>query len=153
MIIARIEHPELPPLCRLLGNFRFRSEEEWPFAIILSDGARLPFVIPKHFECDLYSVPRFFQRLVPKSQISDVPAWLHDYAYGTGGFRMLPSDQPFMTRAMIDKDILLRSMKAYNFPAWHQFAIYQPVRLGGGKAFQNCLDNHASITTPLLGRL
>lgn len=50
------------------------------FTYVAADGER--FTIPKGFECDLASIPRFFQGLVSKVHFSyNQPAVVHDYLY------------------------------------------------------------------------
>ena len=83
-------------------------------------------IVPKGFETDFASIPRFFQRVLPVNDDHRLAAVVHDYLYSTKG--RLPDKN--IDREMADK-IFLEAMKVLNVSYWKRQSMYRAVRLFG----------------------
>ena len=78
------------------------------------------WTIPVGFMTDLASIPRFFQRLIPKQGKHIQPAIVHDWFYVYGGIPKAEADQMF-----------LDGMKHKRVSRWVRGVMYAAVRVGG----------------------
>ena len=102
-------------VCRLMRNF----------TVILRDGTVI--TVPRGFETDFASVPRFFWRLLPPRGKWSFAAAVHDFLYRVG--------LPGITRARADA-IFLEVMQRCGVPKGHRWAMYVGVRVGGRRAWR-----------------
>jgi hypothetical protein len=83
------------------------------------------WLIPAGFRTDLASIPRFFQRLIPKVGKHIQPAIVHDYFYVYG-------DKGIYKITKEDADqMFLDGMKHVGVSYWKRYAMYYAVRVGG----------------------
>lgn len=76
--------------------------------------------VEKGFTCDLSSIPRVFQRVVPKVGLHDGPSIVHDWCYV----------HLWRTRAATDR-LFLESMRVVGVHWLRRHIIYLAVRAGG----------------------
>lgn len=147
MRVTAVITPEYSPLCVSLGNFLLRCERAWSFTIVFSDGTSITATIPPEFVCDLYSVPWVFQWLIPKSQNSDIPAWVHDFLLATCGLRISADSAPILTLEECNwcLDYLGRLKKVNRFK---RPLIALGVQLGSGRIWQSYLAAGYSLARP-----
>lgn len=89
----------------LEGELIYESDL-WPEAI----------VVPKGFETDLASIPRWFTPLVPVNGDHRASAIVHDYLVRLEGFH----------RPLADR-IFLEAMKEAGVPGWRRYIMYWAV--------------------------
>lgn len=82
--------------------------------------------VPRSFLCDLASIPRIFQLLIPVNDTHRQAATLHDWLYYKKGVIGLHT----YSREQCDK-LFLQAMKETGVSAWKRFAMYFAVRVGG----------------------
>lgn len=100
----------------LLSVFSYASDVARKFIKVID--------VPKGFETDLASVPRWPIVFLMDGETSQEPAVIHDYLYATG---LLP-------RKLCD-EVLLESMTLTGVPWWRKYSIYWGVRLGGASHY------------------
>ncbi len=100
------------------------------------DDFRFEVTIPKDFEFDLASIPRFFWRFVAPFELSIAAPLIHDYLYRYQG--KIPSkyisDDHIFTRKQADK-IFLHLMIDEGVPNWKAKIAYRAVRIFGRRAW------------------
>ncbi len=116
----RVEILEDGLRARLLYPFRVRLHE--------LDGRVID--VPRGFETDFASVPRFFWRIVPPWGRYSPAAVVHDYLYFTGK----------VTRAEADR-VFLGHMERLGVPLWKRTVMYRALRFFGGSAWDECRRN------------
>ena len=80
--------------------------------------------VPKDFESDLASIPRFFWRISPPDGNYSQSSVLHDYVYFKNLFPRKKCD-----------DIFEESMKVLGVPKWKRWLMYKAVRAFGGAGY------------------
>lgn len=139
----QVTFPIEMPLARSLGNGRWRIAEDWPFQI---NGK--PFLLPKGFITDLYSVPWPLTLLIPKDERDNRPSALHDAAYATVGFRKT-AQETGMTRAQCDLIILITALQC-GLGLRRSLSIYLGVRIGGWIPFGKLKAAGHSLENPMM---
>lgn len=114
------------PLGRFVGAETYRLEEEMIYWVG-GDETGVAISVPKGFETDFASIPRFFQRLLPKLDKHRRAAIVHDFLYARQGFNVYD-------RKRCD-EIFLEAMGILNVPTWKRHAMYRAVRLFGWAAW------------------
>lgn len=149
MKILAVITPAEAPIATDLGNLRFRCERAWTFRILFSDGTYLDATIPVGFICDLYSVPWLFRWLVPKSQHSNIAAWVHDWLFATVGLRPAAHCPPVITLAEANwcLDYVARQTKV---SAFKRPLIYAGVSLGGSIPWNRLERAGHSLANPAM---
>jgi hypothetical protein len=89
--------------------------------------------VPKDFETDFASVPRFFWRLLPPTGEYGKAAVLHDWLYAQNG---MVSGQ-CLTRAQCD-EIFRDAMDKLGVPKWKVQSMFRAVRMFGRGAWKAC---------------
>lgn len=85
-------------------------------------------IVPKGFINDLASIPRLFTRLIPVNGRHRYAAIVHDWLYANANGKTVQG----IDREAADK-IFLEAMEVLGVAAWKRKAMYQAVRLGGGR--------------------
>jgi hypothetical protein len=81
--------------------------------------------VPKGFLTDFFSVPQFFQSIVPKIGKGNQASVLHDYLYANHLYTQKRSD-----------DIFLEAMTVLGMNVIQRYVIYYAVRLFGKFAYE-----------------
>jgi hypothetical protein len=115
------------PLGRFVGDETYRLEEDMEYWLG-GDETGVIIVVPKGFETDFASIPRFFQRLLPKLDKHRRAAILHDFLYARHGLNIYSRD--------VCDGIFLEAMKILEVPKWKRFTMYQAVRRFGWLAWR-----------------
>jgi hypothetical protein len=87
------------------------------------DGVRL--TVPRGFETDLASTPRFLWPIFPPTGRWDEAAAIHDYLYHVAA----------RNQRQYADEILYNAMIACNVPLWRAWSMWAAVRLFGGKYY------------------
>lgn len=82
--------------------------------------------VPRGFLCDLASIPRVFQLLIPVNDVHREAATLHDWLYYKKGVIGAYT----YSREQCDK-LFLQAMKETGVPTWKRLAMFFAVRVGG----------------------
>lgn len=90
--------------------------------------------VPKGFVCDLASIPRVFQLLIPVNDDHREAATLHDDLYSKKGVFDI-AQKPF-TREQCDL-IFLTAMQETGVPRWKRYSMFIAVRIGGWAAWRD----------------
>jgi len=143
---VKLSLPDTMPLCRSLGRGKWRTAEEWRFAIVYG-GEEILCKVPAGFVTDLFSVPRVFQNIVTPDGNDARPSLVHDYCYATSGLREDARHAPRLTREECDLALLL-AMKETGFPLIRRHTIHRAVRLGGWLPWRKLVSDGCSIATP-----
>lgn len=98
-----------------------------PFRVRLRELGERVIEVPRGFETDFASVPRFFWRVVPPWGRYSPAAVVHDYLYSTGKVSREDADRAFLTL-----------MQRLGVPAWKRSIMYWAVRWFGGLAWEGC---------------
>lgn len=114
---------ELEPLGRFVGPETYRLEEEMQYWWG-GEQTGVLIIVPTGFETDFASIPRFFQRLLPKLDKHRRAAILHDYLYA----------KQICERHVCDL-IFLEAMEVLKVPTWKRHAMYRAVRMFGWAAW------------------
>lgn len=88
--------------------------------------------VPRGFMCDLASIPRIFQLLIPVNDTHRQAATLHDWLYYKKGVIGLHT----YSRAQCDQ-MFLQAMAETGVSAWKRYAMYFAVRIGGWAAWRD----------------
>ena len=104
----------------LASDFGYRTPGAYAYDI----------VIPKGFMCDLASIPRIFQLLIPVNDEHREAAVLHDWLYVQRG----AVGKNRLTRKQCDRMFLI-AMEETGVPAWKRYSMYFAVRAGGWGAW------------------
>lgn len=128
-----LTHPE--PRGQFVGPEEFRNDDE----IIFQVGNQIPIVVPAGTISEFASVPRFFQRILPKLDVHRPAAIIHDYLYQRCG--NLPNGRN-LNREQCD-EVFLEAMTVLGVPKWKRQAMYWAVRSAGFVAW----NGHAKRIT------
>jgi hypothetical protein len=101
-----------------------------PFIVDTSIGT---ITVPKGFETDFASVPRFFWRIIPPWGKYSPAAVVHDYLYFNGECGKKKADQVF-----------LELMKRLGVSSWKRRVMFYAVSWFGGSAWDNHRERGAS---------
>jgi hypothetical protein len=88
--------------------------------------------VPERFVCDLASIPRLFQLLIPVNDSHRQAATLHDWLYYKKG---VIGDRVF-NRAECDA-MFLDAMRESGVPRWKRYSMFWAVRIGGWAAWRD----------------
>lgn len=86
--------------------------------------------VPRGFRCDLASIPRVFQLLIPVNDRHRQAATLHDWLYHLQGH----INGHDFTREQCDL-IFLTAMQETGVPRWKRYSMFLAVRIGGWGAW------------------
>ncbi len=81
--------------------------------------------VPRGFNTDFASIPRFFHRLLPKNGTYDAAAVIHDYLYAQGE----------VSKEMADL-IFKEALECLSIAGWRRTAMYEAVHRFGGAAWR-----------------
>lgn len=90
--------------------------------------------VPRGFVCDLASIPRVFQLLIPVNDSHRQAATLHDWLYSRQGD--IDIAQKAFTREQCDL-IFLTAMRESGVPRWKRYSMFIAVRVGGFLAWNS----------------
>lgn len=138
-----LTNPE--PRGQFVGPEEFRNDDEISFQI----GYQLPIVVPAGTVSEFASIPRFFQRILPKLDIHRPAAIIHDYLYQRTG--KLPDGRNF-DRKQCD-EVFLEAMTVLGVPTWKRQAMYWAVRLFGFVPWRNHEKRNRQIFEQALDEL
>lgn len=82
--------------------------------------------VPRGFRCDLASIPRVFQLLIPVNDSHRQAATLHDWLYYKRGVIGAYT----YSRELCDK-LFLQAMAETGVSRWKRYSMYFAVRIGG----------------------
>jgi len=111
---------------KLLNPFTYRwayREDDLDFVFT--------FVVPRWFETDFASIPRFARVLIPKLGRHNKAAVIHDYIY--------QSDRLLISRKKADQ-CFLAGMTDLGVAKWKRTLMYWAVRIGGFFAWTKPID-------------
>lgn len=131
--IIKIAASELPPpiISYNVSEKCWYLEEEYSYQY---DGNLIK--VPKGFDFDLASIPRFLWWLIAPFELSISAPLLHDFIYVHRGDLPEASIIPVRTYNRKQADVLFRQlMKQEGVPTWRMNAAYLAVRLFGKKAW------------------
>jgi hypothetical protein len=100
-----------------------------PFRVQLRESGGRMIEVPRGFETDFASVPRFFWRVLPPWGRYSPAAVVHDYLYQSGTLERHEADRVFLTL-----------MQRLGVSAWKRNVMYEAVRLFGGSAWNRCRE-------------
>jgi hypothetical protein len=92
---------------------------------------KIELTIPKHFRCDLASIPQMFQWLIPKLGKWNKAAVVHDWFYKNPRLENERGKYiATLSREQVD-GLFYQIMKGSGVSWWKRHAMYRAVRLGG----------------------
>ncbi len=107
-----------------IGTRKWEIYRDFTYEVgFLGSGDKI--VVPKGFQTDFASIPRFFWRIMPPDGEYTKSAIIHDYLYNT-------RERP---REIADK-IFLEAMGVLGVPGWKKNIIFRAVRIFGGFAWK-----------------
>lgn len=109
------------------------SDNEWMLTEPLVYAApNVRITVPERFICDLASIPRLFQLLIPVNDMHRQAATLHDWLYYKQGV----VGEHWFTRDECDA-MFLDAMRESGVSRWKRYSMYLAVRAGGWAAWRD----------------
>lgn len=124
----------MPFLTPLVARTAFGSKWALTEPLVYQAGAGELITIPRGFTCDLASIPRIFQLLIPVNDAHREAATLHDWLYTNQG--EIDPAQKALTREQCDL-IFLTAMRESGVPRWKRYSMFIAVRVGGFLAWNS----------------
>jgi hypothetical protein len=126
----------MPFLTPLVAKAISGSEWQLTEPLIYQPPYGLYIKVPAGFPCDLASIPRLFQLLIPVNDSHRQAATLHDFLYAGRGVVEGTAVRQEFTRAECDV-MFLDAMRESGVPRWKRYSMYLAVRAGGWAAWRD----------------